>query len=121
MDNRILRINFETSPDTIFIKHIKKQYPTVQPPVEHSHNRYELFAILQGVCTFFVQNTLLHMEAGDLCIVPPYCIHSMSYPNTYHEHIVVNFSEQWIRRLQMNLMKSSAGENIRLLLKIPHT
>jgi AraC-like DNA-binding protein/mannose-6-phosphate isomerase-like protein (cupin superfamily) len=96
MDNRILRINFETSPDTIFIKHIKKQYPTVQPPIEHSHNRYEMFVILHGVCTFFVQNTLLHMEAGDLCIVPPYCIHSMSYPNTYHEHIVINFSEQYV-------------------------
>lgn len=96
MDSNLIKINFQAPPDVIFANRIKKSYATVQNPVEHWHNRYEVFVIVKGFCSFFVHNQIFHMEEGDICIVPPNTIHAMSYPNSYHEHLFVNFSDFYL-------------------------
>lgn len=110
MDKKLITINFDSSPEAIFVKKIRKTYPTVQNPVEHWHNKYELFIILEGYCTFFVQNTLFYMDKGDICLVPPNCIHAMSYPNTFHEHMVVNFSGLYVDPMLVNDMHNAVNK-----------
>lgn len=43
--------------------------------VAHNHREIELIAMTAGAATFFIGTLALDLTAGDLLVIPPYCVH----------------------------------------------
>ncbi len=47
------------------------------PPVEHHHNFFELFYVLEGKCAHKVRDRVSHLQTGDLCLIQPRVTHAL--------------------------------------------
>ncbi len=47
------------------------------PPVEHSHDFFELFYVLEGRCAHRVRERVSDMRTGDLCFIQPRVAHAL--------------------------------------------
>lgn len=69
----------------------------------HIHPYYEIFYLINGDCTFFIDHNIYKLNRGDLVIVPIGEIHKSTYPETgYSERFVVSFRENnlgWINEI----------------------
>lgn len=69
----------------------------------HIHPYYEIFYLINGDCTFFIDHNIYKLNRGDLVIVPVGEIHKSTYPETgYSERFVVSFRENnlgWINEI----------------------
>lgn len=69
----------------------------------HIHPYYEIFYLINGDCTFFIDHNIYKLNRGDLVIVPAGEIHKSTYPETgYSERFVVSFRENnlgWINEI----------------------
>jgi len=45
----------------------------------HCHPYYELFYVEYGLCTFFIDNTMYELKAGDFILIPPQVFHYTRY------------------------------------------
>ncbi|MBQ4283994.1 MAG: helix-turn-helix transcriptional regulator [Lachnospira sp.] len=69
----------------------------------HSHPYYEIFYLINGDCTFFVDHNVYKLNKGDLVIVPKGDIHKSSYPeHGFSERFVLSFKDNnldWLNEL----------------------
>jgi AraC-like DNA-binding protein len=69
----------------------------------HVHTYYEIFYLINGDCTFFIDHNIYKLNKGDLVIVPAGELHRSTYPEMgYSERFVVSFSEanlDWIMEI----------------------
>jgi len=79
----------------------------VQP--QHSHPYYEIFYLINGDCTYFIEHNIYKLNRGDLVIVPKGAIHKSTFPvHGFSERFVVCFRESNLKWLDELL-----GEDIR--------
>lgn len=62
----------------------------------HYHNFYEVYYMVEGKGTYFINDQIYDIVSGDIIIVPPNTIHSTDYGNKEYERILLEFSEAMI-------------------------
>lgn len=77
------KARYRTLPVAIYT-HPLRQEPSSFVP--HNHREIELIAITEGEACFFVGSVALSLSAGDLLVIPPYCVHHARIaPKTSYE------------------------------------
>ena len=72
----------------------------------HMHPYYEIFYLLNGDCTFFLDHNIYKLSRGDLVIVPAGTIHKSTFPvKGYSDRFVICFKEK-----SLNWIKEVIGE-----------
>ncbi len=75
---------------------------------KHVHPYYEIFYLLNGDCTFFIDHNIYKLSQGDLVIVPAGTIHKSTFPTQgYSDRFVVCFREK-----SLNWIKEVIGEEM---------
>ena len=59
----------------------------------HYHNFYEIYYMVDGRGTYFINDKLYDMTPGDIIIVPPNTIHSTDYGNKEYERVLLEFTD----------------------------
>lgn len=89
-------------PNDFKISKVKRD-STYTKQTSHIHPYYEIFYLINGDCTFFIDHNIYKLNRGDLVIVPAGAIHKSTYPETgYSERFVVSFREnnlEWINEI----------------------
>ena len=62
----------------------------------HYHSLYEIYFLLEGNCTYFINNKVYNVQSGDIVIVPDGFIHHSRYDNTNHSRILINCTSRYI-------------------------
>ncbi len=62
----------------------------------HYHNFYEIYYMVDGKGTYFINDKIYDIMSGDIIIVPPNTIHSTDYDNREYERILLEFSESMV-------------------------
>ena len=96
MKDELVKIDFEISPEIIITDRICRVYGSEIQYLGHSHNLYEIFFVTNGKCNFFAQNSFYTLNENDIILISPNQIHSITYPDSLHEHVFVNFSDYYI-------------------------
>lgn len=66
--------------------HIQK-HNRYSPNIEHKHNFFELFYVLDGTCHQKIGDTSFSMKRGDICLIPPGIVHNIS---VFDESIIID-------------------------------
>lgn len=68
--------------------------PSVKP---HYHVLFEIYFLLDGECTYFIDNKTYQVHAGDLVLIPRDTIHRTQYPlNIKYSRMLINCSDYFI-------------------------
>lgn len=62
----------------------------------HYHNLFEIYYMKEGSCSYFIDNRVYEVEAGDVVLIPEGVIHKTNYGDTPHTRLLVNCSSQYI-------------------------
>ncbi|OXM82795.1 helix-turn-helix transcriptional regulator [Paenibacillus rigui] len=66
-------------------------------PGTHNHPFYELYYLLQGERTYFINGTVVTARRGDMVIVHPYDVHKTASSQVPEfERVLINFTEQFV-------------------------
>ena len=66
----------------------------------HYHEFYELYYLVSGCCRMFIGQSLHHVEAGDLLLLPPGMLHRATYPEEGGaERVAVSFDANLLKPL----------------------
>lgn len=77
----------------------------------HTHTHYEIFYLINGDCTFFINHNIYKLNKGDLVIVPKGEIHKSTHPQEgYSERFVLCFKESGLDMLYDIIGKEIACE-----------
>ncbi len=71
----------------------------------HYHNFYEIYYLVEGKGTYFINDKIYDIVSGDLIIVPPNTIHSTDYDNKAYERVLLEFSENMIPKYVRTRLK----------------
>lgn len=94
-------------------KHLKKQSASLV----HYHNEYELYYMLDGETTYFIEDRIYSVEKGNFVFIPRGVPHRTdSLDGRYNERLLLNFGEEMINEKTRPLL-ARLGENN--LLHIP--
>jgi AraC-like DNA-binding protein len=82
---------FSDMPNDYKIAKVKRDSTQkIQEP--HVHPYYEIFYLINGDCTFFLNHSIYKLDKGDIVIVPQGAIHNATYPeHGSSERFVVSF------------------------------
>lgn len=59
----------------------------------HYHNFYEVYYMVEGKGTYFINDQIYDIVSGDIIFVPPNTIHSTDYGNKEYERILLEFAD----------------------------
>lgn len=80
---------------------VKKEYSAQGQP-SHVHPYYEIFYLINGDCTFFIDHNIYQLNRGDLVIVPAGELHKSTLPRVgSSERYVLSFRDSslgWINK-----------------------
>lgn len=88
---------FDRFEENFYFHHdvnIKHSQTQSVPP--HYHNRFEIYLITDGNCTYFIDNKTYRLQVGDLVLIPAGVIHNTKYAGTVHSRMLINCSENFI-------------------------
>ncbi|MBQ7793497.1 MAG: helix-turn-helix domain-containing protein [Clostridia bacterium] len=68
----------------------------IKENVWHYHNLFEIYLILSGSCSYFIDNKSYKLEAGDIVLIPEGVIHNTEYHNDRHSRLLINCSKRYI-------------------------
>lgn len=98
--------------DPVYVQYLKNTEKH-NMHVQHYHDIYEIYLLLNGRRYMFYDNICYTLERGDMVIFKPFDIHySESRESDYYERYVLNFREECL----LNIL--SAGEKSLLIEKI---
>ncbi len=81
--------HFQKYDSNLFIEHVTRPN-TYAMQRGHAHGAYEVYFQSDGDRYFFIHDRTIHLERGDLLIIPPYMIHrSLNGDEGYYERILV--------------------------------
>lgn len=70
----------------------------------HYHNFYEVYYMVEGKGTYFINDQIYDIVPGDIIIVPPNTIHSTDYDDKEYERILLEFSDPMIPKFLKDRM-----------------
>ena len=87
-------MSFFDIPQDFKIYKIKRDATSNFYQQSHTHPYYEVFYLINGDCTFFINHNIYKLNRGDLVIVPVGEIHKSTLPHEgYSERFVLTFGE----------------------------
>lgn len=64
-------------------------------PAKHTHDEYEIYYLISGERSYFIENQIYHVRAGDLVFINKNTIHMTSqFGDSYHERIVIELKNE---------------------------
>ena len=86
-------------PTDFKVYKIKRDKSSGSQPA-HTHPYYEIFYLINGDCTFFIDHNIYKLNRGDLIIVPQGELHKSSFPqHGISERYVLCFKESNLKWL----------------------
>lgn len=84
------------SVDTFEIYHYRQPY--FKTLDFHNHDYYEFYIFLDGVVTYYIEEKVYDLCAGDILVIPPGKMHRpvISDPNAVYERIVLSINADFI-------------------------
>lgn len=89
-------IKFDPDDNFYFHHGVSKRVMETGASWPHYHTLYEIYFLLEGSCTYFIDNRVYNVQAGDIVIVPDGLIHHSRYENTSHSRILINCTSRYI-------------------------
>lgn len=89
-------IKFDPDESYYFHKGVSKRVAETGASWPHYHSLYEIYFLLEGNCTYFIDNKVYNVQAGDIVIIPDGVIHHTKYDNISHSRILINCSARYI-------------------------
>ena len=85
-------------PDEKFYFHhgMSKRVAETGTSWPHYHSLYEIYFLLEGNCTYIIDNRVYNVRSGDIVIIPEGIIHHTKYDDINHTRILINCSEKYI-------------------------
>ena len=80
---------FRRSADKPFFRFENKTHPRKLQPLRHDHDNFEIYLLDKGSCSYFVENTVYQVEAGDFMLLPPHTLHKVKYKEDAYERRVI--------------------------------
>ena len=72
----------------------------------HYHNLFEIYYLKEGSCSYFIDNRVFEMKAGDVVLIPSGVIHKTNYLSGEHTRILIECSENMVPDLVKNSLSS---------------
>lgn len=89
-------IKFDPAEDFYYHNGMSKRVAETGASWPHYHGLYEIYFLLEGNCTYIIDNKVFSVQPGDIVIVPDGIIHHTKYDNLKHSRILINCSESYI-------------------------
>lgn len=84
---------YEETMEGITISRISRNFE-FSMPAKHTHDEYEIYYLVSGERSYFIENRIYHICAGNLVFVNKNTIHMTSqFGDTYHERILIEFKD----------------------------
>lgn len=64
--------------------------------ITHYHNLFEIYYLIKGRTTYFIDNKAYNLLPGDLVLIPSGVIHNSRYKDDLHSRILINCSQKYI-------------------------
>lgn len=85
---------YEEAMEGITISRIIRNFE-FNMPAKHTHDEYEIYYLISGERSYFIENQIYHICAGDLVLINKNTIHMTSQSgNSYHERIVIELKNE---------------------------
>lgn len=79
--------------DAIFYNHSKVSRLLSMEEL-HYHNHYELYYLLSGMRTYFIESRIVQVQPGDIVLIPSGVLHRTTYASSGgHERLLINFKD----------------------------
>lgn len=107
-------------PNDFKISKVKRTADDRVQPV-HMHPYYEVFYLINGDCTFFIDHNIYRLNKGDLVIVPAGELHKSTYPEKgFSERYVLCFRESSLDWLVDIVGRELVNESLKMgVISIP--
>ena len=89
-------IKFDPAEDFYFHNGMSKRVAETGTSWPHYHSLYEIYFMLEGNCTYIIDNKVYSVQAGDIVVIPDGMIHHTKYDNIKHSRILINCSKKYI-------------------------
>lgn len=92
-------IKFDPAEDFYFHHGMSKRVAETGTSWPHYHSLYEIYFMLEGNCTYIIDNKLYNVQAGDIVVIPDGIIHHTKYDDINHSRILINCSHEYVPSL----------------------
>lgn len=89
-------IKFDPAEDFYYHNGMSKRVAETGASWPHYHGLYEIYFLLEGNCTYIIDNKVFSVQSGDIVIVPDGIIHHTKYDELKHSRILINCAESYI-------------------------
>lgn len=111
---RMRQVIYDEAMDGITISRIIRNYE-FNMPFKHTHDEYEIYYLIRGERSYFIENRLYHVQPGSLVFINRNVIHMTSqYGENYHERIVLELNEEPLSSLLASTGELSLPDFFRL-------
>lgn len=85
-------------PDENFYFHQGMSERVVEEGVSwpHYHSLFEIYFMLDGSCTYIIDNKVFNVQSGDIAVIPDGIIHHTKYDNINSSRILINCASKYI-------------------------
>lgn len=88
-------LHHEDDTGTFLVSYRKAQ--SHHMPISHFHSTYEIYYLMSGQRSFFIQDRTIAMEEGDVVIVSPNIVHrTINAAMPEHERLIVNIHPSYL-------------------------
>lgn len=71
----------------------------ISMPSTHYHNHYEIYYLRKGKARYFIDNTTIDLNEGDMVLIPPYVIHRTAYIEDGElERLLITFTPDFMKK-----------------------
>ena len=89
-------IKFDPAENFYFHRGMSKRVVETGTSWPHYHSLYEIYFMLEGNCTYIIDNKVYNVQAGDIVIIPDGMIHHTKYDDISHSRILINCSPEYV-------------------------
>ena len=89
-------IKFDPAEKFYFHRGMSKRVAETGTSWPHYHSLYEIYFMLEGNCTYIIDNKVYNVQAGDIVIIPDGMIHHTKYDDLNHSRILINCSPEYV-------------------------
>lgn len=89
-------IKFDPDEEFYFHHGMSKRVKETGTSWPHYHGLFEIYFMLEGNCTYIIDNKVYNVRSGDIVIIPDGIIHHTKYDDIDHSRILINCSYKYI-------------------------
>ncbi len=89
-------IKFDPHENYYYHRGVSKRVAETGTSWPHYHGLYEIYFLLEGNCTYIIDDKVYNVQSGDIVIIPDGIIHHTKYDDINHSRILINCDENYI-------------------------